>query len=34
MLIASCSLAKNFTLITNNLKEFKRIKGLRVENWI
>ncbi len=34
MLIASCSLAKDFTLITNNLKEFKRIKGLRVENWI
>lgn len=34
MLIASCSLAKNFTLITNNIKEFKRIKGLKVENWI
>lgn len=34
MLIASCSLAKDFTLITNNLKEFKRIKGLGVENWI
>lgn len=34
MLIASCSLAKDFTLITNNLKEFKRIKGLKVENWI
>lgn len=34
MLIASCLLAKDFTLITNNLKEFKRIKGLRVENWI
>ncbi|TXJ39275.1 type II toxin-antitoxin system tRNA(fMet)-specific endonuclease VapC [Brachyspira aalborgi] len=34
MLIASCSLAKDFTLITNNIKEFKRIKGLRVENWI
>lgn len=34
MLIASCSLAKDFTLITNNIKEFKRIKGLKVENWI
>ena len=34
MLIASCSLAKDFTLITNNMKEFKRIKGLKVENWI
>ena len=34
MLIASCSLAKDFTLITNNVKEFKRIKKLRVENWI
>ena len=34
MLIASCSLAKDFTLVTNNLKEFKRIKGLKVENWI
>ena len=28
------SLAKDFTLITNNMKEFKRIKGLKVENWI
>lgn len=34
MLIASCSLAKDYTLITNNLKEFKRIKGLKVENWV
>lgn len=34
MLIASCSIAKDYTLITNNLKEFKRIKGLKVENWV
>lgn len=33
-IIASIVLAYNGTLITNNEKEFKRIKNLKVENWI
>ena len=33
LLIASISLANNFVLVTNNVKEFKRVKGLRLENW-
>ncbi len=34
MLIAAHALSENLTLITNNEKEFKRIKSLKVENWI
>lgn len=34
LLIASIGLAHNFTVVTNNLKEFKRIKGLKIENWL
>ena len=34
LLIASISLTHNLTLVTNNVKEFKRVKGLSVENWI
>jgi tRNA(fMet)-specific endonuclease VapC len=34
LIIASTVMANNGTLITNNEKEFKRIKNLRVENWI
>ena len=33
MLIASCAIAKNFTLVTNNEKDFNTINGLKVENW-
>ncbi len=33
MLIGSISLAHDLTLVTNNEKEFKRIKKLKVENW-
>jgi len=33
MLIASHALANNCTLVTNNTKEFERIKGLKIENW-
>ncbi|GAG27239.1 unnamed protein product [marine sediment metagenome] len=33
LLIASISLTHNFTLVTNNVKEFRRIKGLKLENW-
>jgi tRNA(fMet)-specific endonuclease VapC len=31
--IAAQCLYRDYCLITNNLKEFKRIKGLKIENW-
>jgi predicted nucleic acid-binding protein len=31
--IASCALANNLTLVTNNLKHFSRIEGLKITNW-
>jgi tRNA(fMet)-specific endonuclease VapC len=34
MLIASICLANNFTLVTNNTKEFKRVAELKLENWL
>lgn len=34
MFIASCALVNGFTLVTNNERHFKRVKGLKVENWI
>jgi len=34
ILIASIVLTNNGTLITNNMKEFERIKGLKIENWV
>jgi tRNA(fMet)-specific endonuclease VapC len=34
LIIASTVMANNGILITNNEKEFKRVKNLRVENWI
>lgn len=33
-LIASIALAHDLTLVTNNAKEFARVAGLRLENWI
>ena len=33
LLIASITLEHNLRLVTNNVKEFGRIKGLKVENW-
>lgn len=33
-LIASHALSLNFTLITNNMKEFRRIPDLQLENWV
>lgn len=32
MITAHCK-SLNYTVVTNNEKEFKRVKGLRVENW-
>ena len=34
MLIAAHALSKDIVLVTNNEKEFKRIKSLKVENWV
>jgi tRNA(fMet)-specific endonuclease VapC len=32
-LIAAHAMSIGATLVTNNLKEFKRVKGLKLENW-
>ncbi len=34
MLIAAHALSNNLILITNNDKEFTRIKSLKIENWV
>ena len=33
-LIAAHALAQNVTLVTNNEREFSRVVGLPIENWI
>lgn len=33
LLIASHALALGLTLVTNNVREFGRVEGLRLENW-
>jgi tRNA(fMet)-specific endonuclease VapC len=33
LLLAAQAKAHGLVLVTNNEKEFKRVKGLRVENW-
>jgi tRNA(fMet)-specific endonuclease VapC len=32
-LIAAQAVARKLTLVTNNVREFRRVKGLDVENW-
>lgn len=34
LLIAAHALSRNLKLVTNNTKEFKRVAGLSVENWV
>jgi len=34
MQIAAIALANDMTVVTNNLKEFSRVEGLRLENWV
>jgi tRNA(fMet)-specific endonuclease VapC len=34
MLIAAHALSLKATLVTNNEREFRRVKGLKVENWV
>ena len=33
LLIAAHALSLNVRLVTNNVREFRRVPGLRVENW-
>lgn len=33
MMIAGHALSLGYTVVTNNTREFKRVKGLRLENW-
>ena len=33
LVLGCCALAHNLTLVTNNVKHFKKIDGLRVVNW-
>jgi len=34
MLIGAQAISNDLILVTNNVKEFKRIEGIRLENWI
>ncbi|MGD8781559.1 MAG: type II toxin-antitoxin system VapC family toxin [Ignavibacteria bacterium] len=34
LLIAAIALSNNLVLVTNNTREFKRIKQLKIENWV
>jgi len=34
LLIAAHALSRNLVLVTISEKEFKRVKGLKVENWV
>ena len=34
LLIAGQALAQDLILVTNNLREFERIQGLTIENWV
>lgn len=33
MMIAGHALSLGYTVVTNNTKEFERVKGLKLENW-
>ena len=33
MLIAAHALSQDLILVTNNVKEFRRVKALKIENW-
>ena len=34
ILMASTAIVEDLILITNNIKHFKRVKGLKIDNWI
>jgi len=33
MLIAAHALARGVVVVTDNVREFRRVRGLKVENW-
>jgi len=33
LILASCAIGYNMTLVTNNVKHFERIEGLKLSNW-
>jgi predicted nucleic acid-binding protein len=33
LILAACALSHDLTLVTNNVKHFKRIEGLKLANW-
>ena len=33
LIIAACALSHNLTLVTNSVKHFNRIEGLKISNW-
>ena len=33
LILASCALSHDLVLVTNNVKHFQRIQGLKFENW-
>ena len=34
ILMASTAIVEDLVLIANNIKHFKRVKGLRLDNWL
>jgi tRNA(fMet)-specific endonuclease VapC len=34
MLLAAQARSRDFVLVTNNEKEFRRVEGLKIENWV
>lgn len=34
LILGCCALAHNLTLVTNNTRHFKRMKGLKLTNWL
>ena len=33
LVLAACALSHDLVLVTNNVKHFKRVQGLKLENW-
>jgi predicted nucleic acid-binding protein len=33
LILAACALSHDLILVTNNVKHFRRIQGLKLENW-